>query len=118
MLTQVRRTAYIINQSCAHFFASDYSVIGDLASGDLGLAAMPGREEAFRASLANSINYAKALECNRWDYITKINLNKKLYILCYGIPYTEYKSWMHFLSRNKLINKWENQENSIYILLN
>ena len=38
---------------------------GDLAAGDRGLAALPGREHEFAASLAPALNYAQALRCPR-----------------------------------------------------
>ncbi|XP_046561297.1 putative hydroxypyruvate isomerase [Haliotis rubra] len=38
---------------------------GDLANGDLGLAALPSRKEEFREKLELSIQYANALECKR-----------------------------------------------------
>ncbi|XP_072540046.1 putative hydroxypyruvate isomerase [Salminus brasiliensis] len=38
---------------------------GDLKNGDLGLGAVPGREQDFRQGLAQAIEYAKALDCKR-----------------------------------------------------
>jgi hydroxypyruvate isomerase len=38
---------------------------GDMAAGDRGLAAQPGREHEFAASLATALNYAHALSCPR-----------------------------------------------------
>jgi hydroxypyruvate isomerase len=38
---------------------------GDLKSGDLGLAAQPGREADFKQGLETSIQYANALNCKR-----------------------------------------------------
>ncbi|TNE35969.1 MAG: hydroxypyruvate isomerase [Alphaproteobacteria bacterium] len=38
---------------------------GDFAKGERGLAAMPGREAEFRDNLAEALNYAKALQCDR-----------------------------------------------------
>jgi hydroxypyruvate isomerase len=38
--------------------------MGDWNGGDRGLAAVPGREAEFRASLARAADYAKALECD------------------------------------------------------
>ena len=38
---------------------------GDAAAGDRGLAAQPGREHEFAASLATALNYAHALACPR-----------------------------------------------------
>ncbi|XP_041647673.1 putative hydroxypyruvate isomerase [Cheilinus undulatus] len=38
---------------------------GDVKSGDLGLGAVPGREEEFRQGLDLALKYAKALECKR-----------------------------------------------------
>ncbi|KAG7514377.1 hypothetical protein JOB18_031902 [Solea senegalensis] len=38
---------------------------GNLKAGDLGLAAVPGRETEFRQGLDVAVNYAKALDCKR-----------------------------------------------------
>ncbi|KAI4886596.1 hypothetical protein NFI96_000794 [Prochilodus magdalenae] len=38
---------------------------GDLKNGDLGLGAVPGREQDFRQGLAQAIHYAKILDCKR-----------------------------------------------------
>ncbi|XP_051567374.1 putative hydroxypyruvate isomerase [Myxocyprinus asiaticus] len=38
---------------------------GDLKNGDLGLAAVPGREKEFRLGLDLALQYAKALDCRR-----------------------------------------------------
>ena len=38
---------------------------GDLAAGERGLAALPGRREAFRAAIDRGLEYAHALECPR-----------------------------------------------------
>lgn len=38
---------------------------GDWDAGDKGLACLPGREEAFRAGIAQALRYAEALECPR-----------------------------------------------------
>ncbi|XP_028300167.1 putative hydroxypyruvate isomerase isoform X3 [Gouania willdenowi] len=38
---------------------------GDLTAGDLGLAAVPGREAEFRKGLDVSVKYARALDCKR-----------------------------------------------------
>lgn len=38
--------------------------MGDWAAGDRGLAAVPGREEEFRASLPRAVRYAEALDCD------------------------------------------------------
>ncbi|XP_076871255.1 putative hydroxypyruvate isomerase isoform X2 [Brachyhypopomus gauderio] len=38
---------------------------GDLQRGELGLGAVPGREQEFRQGLAQAIHYAKALDCKR-----------------------------------------------------
>ncbi|XP_034532039.1 putative hydroxypyruvate isomerase [Notolabrus celidotus] len=38
---------------------------GDVKSGDLGLGAVPGREEEFRQSLDLALKFARALECKR-----------------------------------------------------
>jgi hydroxypyruvate isomerase len=38
---------------------------GDFASGDRGLAAIPGREAEFEASIAKALDYAAALACPR-----------------------------------------------------
>ncbi|MCC7547154.1 MAG: hydroxypyruvate isomerase family protein [Burkholderiales bacterium] len=38
--------------------------MGDWAAGDRGLAAVPGREEEFRASLSPAARYAQALDCD------------------------------------------------------
>ncbi|XP_067929138.1 putative hydroxypyruvate isomerase isoform X2 [Watersipora subatra] len=42
---------------------------GDMAKGDRGVAAVPGREAAFRDSLEKSITYCKALKCSRMHVI-------------------------------------------------
>ncbi|KAM9797067.1 putative hydroxypyruvate isomerase [Syngnathus typhle] len=38
---------------------------GDLKAGELGLAAVPGREEDFKRGLDQAIEYARALDCKR-----------------------------------------------------
>ncbi|MBN3313292.1 HYI isomerase, partial [Atractosteus spatula] len=38
---------------------------GDVGKGDLGLGAVPGREEDFRAGLDLAVKYARALDCDR-----------------------------------------------------
>nr|XP_015210694.1 PREDICTED: putative hydroxypyruvate isomerase isoform X2 [Lepisosteus oculatus] len=38
---------------------------GDVGRGDLGLGAVPGREEDFRAGLDLAVRYARALDCDR-----------------------------------------------------
>lgn len=38
---------------------------GDASAGDLGLAAVPGREQEFRQGLDLAVQYAKALDCTR-----------------------------------------------------
>ncbi|KAI5628355.1 putative hydroxypyruvate isomerase [Silurus asotus] len=38
---------------------------GDVKNGELGLGAVPGREQDFRQGLAQAVQYAKALDCNR-----------------------------------------------------
>ncbi|CAL4122370.1 unnamed protein product, partial [Meganyctiphanes norvegica] len=38
---------------------------GDTTKGELGFAALPGREERFKESLETSIKYAKALNCSK-----------------------------------------------------
>jgi hydroxypyruvate isomerase len=38
---------------------------GDIAAGDRGLAALPGREHEFAASVVTALRYAKALNCPR-----------------------------------------------------
>lgn len=38
---------------------------GDLSAGDLGLGAVPGREQEFRQGLDLAVQYAKALDCRR-----------------------------------------------------
>lgn len=38
---------------------------GDLKNGDLGLGAVPGREQEFRRGLDLAVEYAKALDCSR-----------------------------------------------------
>lgn len=42
-------------------------VAGDVKAGDLGLAAVPGRETEFRQGLDLALKYARALGCKRWD---------------------------------------------------
>ncbi|XP_034036640.1 putative hydroxypyruvate isomerase isoform X2 [Thalassophryne amazonica] len=39
--------------------------LGDVKAGDLGLAAVPGREAEFRRGLDLALKYAKALDCRR-----------------------------------------------------
>ncbi len=39
---------------------------GDLSAGDLGLGAVPGREQEFRQGLDLAVRYAKALDCRRY----------------------------------------------------
>lgn len=46
-----------INEEC--FFS------GDVQNGELGLGAVPGREQDFRQGLAQAVQYAKALDCKR-----------------------------------------------------
>jgi hydroxypyruvate isomerase len=43
---------------------------GDVTKGDLGTAALPGKEEDFKKSIEMAINYAKALKCNRCNLLT------------------------------------------------
>ncbi|KAK3557339.1 hypothetical protein QTP70_026581 [Hemibagrus guttatus] len=38
---------------------------GDVENGELGLGAVPGREQDFREGLAQAVQYAKALDCKR-----------------------------------------------------
>ncbi|XP_053491883.1 putative hydroxypyruvate isomerase isoform X1 [Ictalurus furcatus] len=38
---------------------------GDVKNGELGLGAVPGREQDFRQGLAQAVQYAKALDCKR-----------------------------------------------------
>lgn len=40
-------------------------MIGDTAKGEKGIAAVPGREQAFKDSLQTSIKYCTALKCPR-----------------------------------------------------
>lgn len=40
-------------------------VAGNVKAGDLGLAALPGREAEFRQGLDLALEYAKALGCQR-----------------------------------------------------
>lgn len=47
------------------FMAFTFRLTGD-RPGDKGLAAIPGREEEFKASLATGIAYAKTLDCKMW----------------------------------------------------
>lgn len=47
-----------------------YSSLGDQCRGDMGLAAMPGREKEFRESLDKSLKYAKAMGCSQ--YVKKL----------------------------------------------
>jgi hydroxypyruvate isomerase len=50
---------------CGLRFALINMPAGDRASGELGLAALPGREEEFRESFRRAIAYARALACPR-----------------------------------------------------
>ncbi|XP_028300166.1 putative hydroxypyruvate isomerase isoform X2 [Gouania willdenowi] len=45
--------------------AAPWGRTGDLTAGDLGLAAVPGREAEFRKGLDVSVKYARALDCKR-----------------------------------------------------
>lgn len=36
---------------------------GDVTKGELGYAAIPGKEDDFRKSISKTIQYAKALDC-------------------------------------------------------
>ncbi len=47
-------------------FVFHFVFIGNLANGDIGLAAIPGREAEFKQSLQKSIEYAQALGCNKY----------------------------------------------------
>jgi hydroxypyruvate isomerase len=38
---------------------------GDWAAGERGIAALPGREDEFRASVATALDYARILDCSR-----------------------------------------------------
>ncbi|XP_062853374.1 putative hydroxypyruvate isomerase isoform X1 [Trichomycterus rosablanca] len=38
---------------------------GDVKNGELGLGAVPGREQEFRQGLTQAVHYAKALDCKR-----------------------------------------------------
>ena len=42
-----------------------YPVSGDVEDGAKGLAAIPGAEDKFKASLETSIQYCKALNCKK-----------------------------------------------------
>ena len=43
-----------------------YSVIFKTTGESLGFAALPGRQEEFKESLDKSVQYAKALECDKY----------------------------------------------------
>jgi hydroxypyruvate isomerase len=58
-----------------------------VTKGDLGTAALPGKEEDFKKSIEMAINYAKALKCNRCNLFT---LNKLIEIPC-----------IHFVKKKK-----------------
>lgn len=42
---------------------------GDWAGGERGIAALPGREDEFRAGIATALDYAKALDCPKVNVI-------------------------------------------------
>jgi len=42
-----------------------FDFAGDVRKGDLGTAALPGKEEDFKKSIQMAVDYAKALKCNR-----------------------------------------------------
>ena len=46
--------------------------IGDWASGEFGIACLPGREKEFQEGVGLAINYAKALRCSRLNCIIGI----------------------------------------------
>lgn len=39
--------------------------LGDVSKGELGFAAIPGKEEQFKNSIEMTIDYAKALNCKK-----------------------------------------------------
>ena len=41
--------------------------IGNVEGGELGLAIMSGRQNEFRESLEKTMEYASALNCNKWN---------------------------------------------------
>lgn len=43
-----------------------HTCVGDMKGGDLGLGAVPGREQEFRKGLELAVQYAKALDCRRY----------------------------------------------------
>lgn len=43
---------------------------GDWAGGERGIAALPGREDEFRAGIATALDYARALNCPRINVIS------------------------------------------------
>ncbi|XP_061635969.1 putative hydroxypyruvate isomerase isoform X3 [Phyllopteryx taeniolatus] len=45
--------------------SSSSCVAGDVTAGELGLAALPGREEDFERGLKEAVRYAAALDCQR-----------------------------------------------------
>lgn len=40
-----------------------YITTGDVTKGELGYAAIPGKEDDFKESISKTIQYAKALDC-------------------------------------------------------
>lgn len=42
-----------------------FTVPGDVTKGELGFAAVPGKEEEFKKSIELTIEYAKALSCKK-----------------------------------------------------
>ena len=43
----------------------DWVCTGDVTKGELGFAAIPGKEEDFKKSINLTIKYAKALKCKK-----------------------------------------------------
>lgn len=49
---------------CNHTFR-ELIILGDSAEGAAGIAAIPGREQAFKDSIHMAIEYCNALQCSR-----------------------------------------------------
>lgn len=45
---------------------------GDVTKGEMGFAAVPGKEEEFRKSVDLTIEYAKALDCKKYEFVKNV----------------------------------------------
>lgn len=60
---------------------------GDLQNGELGLGAVPGREQDFRQGLAQAVQYAKALDCKRYFYFVRYMICENIFWVTRCIPF-------------------------------